>query len=325
MPQSHATVIIHGMSRWLASLTLLAASHGLAHATPNCGSEGVTVQVLGSGGPELDDQRASSGYLIWRDGHARVLVDLGPGSLLQFERSGARVEDLDAILLSHLHVDHSADLPALVKGSYFSERNHELPVYGPTGNTLMPDAEAFVHTLFAAPDGAFHYLGDFLGDEAAYRLQPHNVPATGKDSTTVLDQHDLRLTAIPVHHGPIPALAWLVDVDGRNIAFSGDMNGDWHTLERLAKGVDLLVVDHAIPEDAEGVARKLHMPPSVIGRIAQGSGAGQLLLSHRMRRSLGHEVESEAIIRKSYAGPIRFAEDGMCIPILPAATESASH
>jgi hypothetical protein len=41
-----------------------------------CGGEGIAVQVLGSGGPELQDKRASSSYLVWQDGQARVLVEL---------------------------------------------------------------------------------------------------------------------------------------------------------------------------------------------------------------------------------------------------------
>ena len=45
-----------------------------------CGAHGVAVQVLGSGGPELQDKRACSSYLIWRDGVPRVLVDSGGGS-----------------------------------------------------------------------------------------------------------------------------------------------------------------------------------------------------------------------------------------------------
>jgi len=49
-----------------------------------CGEEDVAVQVLGSGGPELQDRRASSSYLIWQDGQARVLVDAGGGSALRF-------------------------------------------------------------------------------------------------------------------------------------------------------------------------------------------------------------------------------------------------
>lgn len=42
----------------------------------------------------------------------QVLIDMGLGSMLRFEQSGARVDDLQVILLIHLHVDHAADFPA---------------------------------------------------------------------------------------------------------------------------------------------------------------------------------------------------------------------
>ena len=82
---------------------------------PGCGTGGVALQVLGSGGPELQDKRASTSYLVWRGGVPRVLVDSGGGSALRFGESGATMSDLDVILLTHLHVDHTADLTALVK------------------------------------------------------------------------------------------------------------------------------------------------------------------------------------------------------------------
>jgi len=91
----------------------------------------VSIQVLGSGGPELDDQRASSSYLIWLDSKAAILVDTGNGSGLNLERSGAKVEDLQAILFTHFHVDHSSDFPAYVKGSFFTSRDEDLMIYGP--------------------------------------------------------------------------------------------------------------------------------------------------------------------------------------------------
>ena len=81
-----------------------------------CGGEGVAVQVLGSGGPELQDKRASSSYLVWQDGRARVLIDAGGGSALRFGESGAKMSQLDVILFTHFHVDHSADFPALEIG-----------------------------------------------------------------------------------------------------------------------------------------------------------------------------------------------------------------
>lgn len=47
---------------------------------------------------------ASSGYLIWLDGKARVLIDAGPGSLQRFKQSGADFNDLSVLLFTHFHV-----------------------------------------------------------------------------------------------------------------------------------------------------------------------------------------------------------------------------
>jgi ribonuclease BN (tRNA processing enzyme) len=69
---------------------------------------------------------------VWQDGRPRILVDSGGGSALRFGQAGAQVAQLDAILFSHLHVDHTADFAALIKSSYFEERHRVLPVYGPT-------------------------------------------------------------------------------------------------------------------------------------------------------------------------------------------------
>src|SRR5215472_5663667 len=99
-----------------------------AAAGTTCSGRGVEVQVLGSGGPEVEDKRASSSYLVWQDHRARILIDSGGGSALRFGQAGAHVAQLDAILFTHLHVDHSADFPALIKSSYFAERTPPLPV-----------------------------------------------------------------------------------------------------------------------------------------------------------------------------------------------------
>jgi ribonuclease BN (tRNA processing enzyme) len=287
-----------------------------AHAASNCRGTGVWLQVLGSGGPELIQGRASTSYLVWQDGKARVLVDMGSGSMLRFEQSGARIEDLEVILLSHLHVDHSADIPALVKAAYFGERTRDLPIYGPSGNALMPDTSAFLQSLLGEPDGAYRYLAGYLDGNESFRLVPRVVAAEGTSTHLALDRPGLKLTAVPVHHGPIPSLAWRVDIGGRSLAFSGDMNGDNGTLSALAAGADLLVAHNAIPEGAKGAARNLHMPPSVIGEIAAAAGIRQLVLSHRMKRTLGREQGTTKEIRKRYGGPLMFADDLQCFRVV---------
>ena len=290
---------------------ILLTSFSSLQAKSNCGQEGIWLQVLGSGGPELDDGRASSGYVIRQDGKARILVDMGAGSLFRFEQSGASVNDLDVILLSHLHVDHSNDMPALIKASFFSGRRRDLPLYGPTGNELMPSATMFVQALFG-PAGAYKYLNSYLDGSDSYKLVAHDVIADGKAADVVLTNSKYKITAVPVHHGPIPALAWRVEIDGKTLVFSGDMNNDNDTLSTLAKQADLLVAHHAIPQEATATARNLHMPPSVIGKIASMASVKQLVLSHRMNRTLGHEQTTSRLIRNTYAGRLHYADDMQC-------------
>ncbi len=289
---------------YMVSITSLSAG-------TSCQSSGVWLQVLGSGGPELDDARASSSYVIWHNGKARVLVDLGGGGMLRFGQSGAELNDLDAILLSHLHVDHSNDLPALLKASFFTGRKRDLLIFGPTGNSLMPSTTDFVKSLFGA-NGAYRYLSDYIDGSGSYRLIPYDVDAEGKSEQAVRTETGFQLTAVPVHHGPIPALAWRVYIGGKSITFSGDMNNDNGTLAPLAKQSDILLAHLAIPEGTVGIAANLHMPPSVIGQIAASARVKQLVLSHRMNRTLGKEKASMIQIRNSFRGPLTFADDLQC-------------
>jgi len=87
------------------------------------------------------------------------------------------------------------------------------------------------------------------------------------------------------------------------------MSNQFQTLKSLAQGVDLLIAHNAIPEAQRGAGRSLHMPPSEIGKIAQQAGVKKLVLSHRMKRTLGREQQTKRIIRKFYKGSLTFAED----------------
>lgn len=320
-----APAAIRALARSLAAAGLLGLAWLSTAAAQICGTTAsVQVQVLGSGGPELQDRRASSSYLVWLEGKPRVLVDIGGGAALRFGESGATVADLDVILLTHLHADHTSDLPALIKSSYFEDRRRPLPIYGPLGNKFMPSTVTFVRTQFDGVRGAYRYLGDFLNPlgRGGYKLQPRDVRplsardqagrAPGDEFPPVFTNARLRARAVPVGHGNIPALAWRIDAGGKSMVFSGDTNGRAEQLERLARGTDLLIAHNAVPEDARGVERELHMPPSVIGRLAQQGQVKQLVLSHRMLRTLGKEEETLAVIRRIYTGPALFAQDLQC-------------
>ena len=298
------------------SLTLVALGLLLIHPSlhaQSCQSQRVKLQMLGTGGPELLNERASTGYLIWLDDKARIIVDAGPGSLQRFKQSGAKYEDIRAIFFTHFHVDHSADLAAYVKGGFFSERNINLPLYGPSGDTFILSAGEFVNKLFSATEGLYPYLNPTIDPQANsdYKLQPHTIQWSYQElgAKQIYADSDFKVTTVSVHHGPFPALAYRVETAGCVISFTGDMSGRLNTMPDLALGSDLLVAHNAIPEDATGVPQLLHMKPSMIGKIAAQAKAGKLLLTHMMERSINRQDETVNLIRKNYQGPIIFPHD----------------
>jgi ribonuclease BN (tRNA processing enzyme) len=121
-----------------------------------CAAGPVTLQVLGSGGPAINGERASTSYLLWIDGKARMLVDMGGGAYLRFGQSGAKLSDLELIAISHLHPDHVSDSPALLWLSH-QVRKEPLPIVGPSagtgisspaGNDVAPDFPTFLARMF---------------------------------------------------------------------------------------------------------------------------------------------------------------------------------
>jgi len=291
----------------LLVITLCLFDHANA---ASCNGLGIELQVLGSGGPELQDKRASSSYLIWQNGQARILIDSGGGSALRFGESGANMSSIFAVLFTHLHADHTSDFPALIKSSYFEDRTNTLLVFGPYGNEIFPSTTEFINQLFGTK-GAYRYLSEFITDEESdYKIHTNNISA--KRVITIINNDDIKISATEISHGAVPALAWRVDIGGKSITFTGDTNGDSSNLNLLAKFTDILVAHNAVPEGVTGVARKLHMPPSIIGKIAQEANVKKLILSHRMMRTLGKESQTLEAITKHYKGETIFANDLDC-------------
>jgi ribonuclease BN (tRNA processing enzyme) len=226
------------------------------------------------------------------------------------------MSQLEALLFTHFHVDHSGDFAALIKSSWFEDRKRPLPIYGPPGNDFMPSTTEFVSDLFGDKRGAYRYLSELLvpGEEGSYKMQPHNVIA-GSTPVAAYRSGDLAASAVRVFHGAVPALAWRVEIGGKVIVFSGDTNGEGESLVRLAMNADLFIAHNAVPEGAVGIERRLHMPPSVIGQIAEAAHVKRLVLSHRMLRTLGKEDQTQSEIRKAYPRPVAFANDLDCFPL----------
>jgi ribonuclease BN (tRNA processing enzyme) len=274
--------------------------------------QGITLQVLGSGGPIADDGRAATAYVVWVDGKSRVLIDAGGGTFLRFGEAGAKFEDLDFIGLSHFHTDHSADFPALLKSGNFSSRERSLSVAGPDRDGAFPGLKQFLQSMLGKDGGAYAYLGSFLdGTANTPMLAPREV-AAGEPSV-VYTGDELHIDAIHVPHGIVPAIAFRVRVGNETLVFGTDQNGGDPAFTDFAEGASILVMHMVVPEDVSGVASRLHAPPSVIGAIAGQAVPGKLVLSHFMARSLRDLEGNVALVRKQYDGDVVLAEDLACV------------
>ncbi len=294
---------------------------GLALApTANASCSGrLSVEVLGAGGPIAESERASTGYLVWIDGRSRLLIDAGGGVFLRYAESGARFNDLDAVLVTHFHADHVADLPAILNSGTFDDRRRPLTVVGPGGNEHFPGVGAFLVANFDEQTGAYRYLSGFLdGRFNLPRLEPVEVDASNDRVLQIAIAPDVDLTAIPVRHMEIPALGYVLRVDGQTIVFAGDQSVESMFFEETLTGTNpaLLIAHHAISE-APGQPRGLHRSPSSIGDLAASLGAERLVLGHNMRRALDAEDQGMAAIRQAYAGPIDIAADHSCFVVIP--------
>ena len=274
--------------------------------------EGVTLQVLGSGGPIADDARASSGYVVWIDGKSRVLIDAGGGTFLRFGEAAAKFSDLDFIGLSHFHTDHSADFPALIKSGSFSGRERPLSIAGPDGDGAYPGLKDFLQAMLGKDHGAYAYLAAFLdGTAGTPMLTPREV-AAGK-VTVVYTSEDLNIDALQVPHGIVPAVAFRVRAGDQTLVFATDQNGGDPAFVEFAGGASVLVMHMVVPDNVEGVGRRLHAPPSVIGEIAARAAPGKLVLSHFMARSLLDLEQNVSLVRERYQGEVVVAEDLACV------------
>lgn len=305
-------------------LGLLSISlNGADASAQSCSATPVAVQVLGSGGPRLNPSRASSSYLLWIDGHARMLVDIGGGAHHRFAQSQAKLEDLWLVGISHLHPDHVSDLPALLWQSH-ELRSEPLPIFGPSGSEAAPDFSTFLGRLFDEKNGAFPVLGSTLSPpqrQAVVRPDIGRVVAGGvrldvgvinvaaSDPSTIFNQQGATVTALGIPHGNMPTLAYRVQTGNVSVVFSSDQNGTDPKFTAFAKGANVLIMHLAI---APGVQTPLHATPAVVGRIAQEAGVGQLIVSHIGQFDLDAAI---ADLRKFYTGPLVIGADMQCTAV----------
>jgi ribonuclease BN (tRNA processing enzyme) len=230
------------------------------------------VVVLGSGGPRAFG-RAGSSYIVLVDGKPRVLLDAGPGAFVRIGELHLDLGQVDIVLLTHLHIDHSSDLAAFFNArALTSDGPIKYRVFGPDGAGLFPKTSRFVD-LLVGDKGAFAYQKTF-GAQETFSVRDLAI-GLNTGVTKILEENGLIVEEIATHHGDCPSVAYRITYHGESAVFSGDMDASAiSNLVQLAKGADLLVFNCAVldPPDSPSQLYELHTPPKKIGEAAKQSG-----------------------------------------------------
>jgi ribonuclease BN (tRNA processing enzyme) len=304
----------------LAALTLSAPNaaaqeqkkdqHPAAHTPP-----AMELIVLGSGGPRATG-RGETSYIVLLAGVPRILVDAGSGAFVEIGKLNLDLDKMDVVLLTHLHIDHSADLPSVFNARSLSADDPiTYHVFGPDAGGEFPSTTKFLHLIFDR-GGIYQYQRGFGVDET---IDGKDLPtALNTSETEIFSEGDLHIHEIATHHGDCPSVGYRIDFKNEGITFSGDMDASaLPNLEQLAKNTDLLVLHAAIldPPDTPAILLTLHTPPKQLGEAARAANAKRVLLSHIPPVVEDHQADVLRSMRKSYSGPIEFAHDGMRVVV----------
>ncbi len=288
----------------------------------------ISVLVLGSGSPiATDSGRAAAGYIIFIEGQPRILMDVGGGTFQRIAESGVDISDLETILLSHLHLDHTADLSAAIKNIYFQAnlaggaRTAPIHIYGPgeNGNTVDYSSTIdYADAHYAVSTGAERYLNTFVSDISngrnSFAYVPHDLNPTvdGAAIEEVIRTSDgVLVEAIAVDHANVPAVAYRVSYQGFSIAYSGDTRSTGDNMITISQDADLLIYDTAITEllPPNPFFHELHTSPTRIGEVAGAANVGELILSHLTPVTEPLIGQVEQSISQNYSGVITPAND----------------
>ncbi len=210
----------------------------------------LTVTVLGcSGSYGAPRGGACSGYLV-RAGDTTIWMDCGNGTLVNLQRH-ADVMDVDALVITHLHPDHCADVYGLHVLNRYGLQREGLPVFAPAG------VETALAGLVEHDWGAtFEWCDVEDGDTATI--------GTAKLAFSRTDH-------------PVPTNAVQVSSDGRRLVYTSDTGPGW-TPDAFERGADLVISDSSYLHEAR--RSPIHLSARQAGEAARASGARRLVLTH---------------------------------------------
>jgi ribonuclease BN (tRNA processing enzyme) len=241
-----------------------------------------TGDAFGTGG------RAHTCIRLDSDGKC-LLLDFGAASIVGWRRLGFSFNDVDAVLVTHLHGDHFGGLPFLMlEAQYIEPRSKPLVVMGPPGlrSRLSMTMEAF----FPGSTGI------------AWRFQ-WNIEEIAPRGDHMLAGFDIRTVQV-VHSAGAPSTAVRVSAGGKVFAFSGDTAWTDRLLE-ISVGADAMACEcHSLRPGVPG-----HMDWPRLRENLPRLGAKRILITH-----MGPDVLANlpAICRE---GGVEAASDGLAIEI----------
>lgn len=239
--------------------------------------------VLGCAGSFPGPESACSAYLVEAEGF-HLLLDFGTGSLSALQRY-AGLNSIDAILLTHLHLDHIQDACGYVVVRRYAPDGPypPLPVYAPPG---APDQLA---TSYINDEGPLDDVYTFYG------LQPGTFPIGPFTVTVDQVNHPVETYGVRLEHGD------------RVLAYSAD-TGTCESLLRLAQDADLFLCEASYVDGADNPP-DLHLTGREAGEIATKAGVGRLLLTHLVP-AWGSEAATFEAAAAAFDGPVEIVRPG---------------
>jgi len=249
-------------------------------------------------------ERFQTGLLL-ESGEDRLLVDCGSGTLHGLARTAVGYEGVDAVLLSHHHLDHVSDLPVLMKARWLAGET-DLTVAGPPGTRDLVSGLLDVH----------EYMNDRL-DLTLREVEPGAFSLSGFDVAATETRHSMYCLAYRFEPGESVADTENATETGADAPPAVTFGADTEPFEELvefADGSAVLVHDCSFPD---GVDVDNHPTPAALGRTLEDADAdlGRVYLTHLYPHTEGRHDEMLDSIGESYEGDVRFARDGLSVEV----------
>ena len=237
----------------------------------------VRLRVVGCSPAWPNPGGAQSGYLV--EGPGRVLLDCGAGVLAKLRSlDGDGWPRLDAIVISHFHLDHWGDLVPWVWGA----------MVGPGQEQEQPEL-----WLPEGGDERLRELGARLGFsdmfDRTFRMRQY-------EDGVAFRAGGLELTPLRLPHYTLLTFGFRVANERRTLAYSGD-SGPSERLADLARGVDLFVCEATLERGELDGEPRGHLSADEAVSAFEASGARRLLLTHRP-----HELPLDGGLEQAYDG-----------------------